>query len=278
MFALGLFLCGLFIKAGLFPFCGWLPDAYQAAFPPAGILMAGIVTKVVGVYALMRLVSSVFPFYYSLNLILMAVGVASVLFGALTCLTQNNFRRMLAYSSISQVGYIILGLGCGTTLGLAGAAFHLFNHAIFKSLLFINSQAVESQTGTNDMDKLSGLATRMPITGFSSIIGSLAVAGIPPLSGFWSKLIIVIALWSSGHHAISIIAILTSVITLAYFLSMQRRVFFGSLNDNFINIREAGLALTLPSLLLTAIILGIGIYFPRLLNTAIFPLATISGG
>jgi multicomponent Na+:H+ antiporter subunit D len=178
---------------------------------------------------------------------------------------------MLAYSSISQVGYIVLGLGCGTGLGIFGAVFHLFNHSIFKSLLFVNSAAVEQQTGTTDMNKLGGLGARMPVTNITSLIAFLSTAGVPPLSGFWSKLIIVIALWQSAHYGYAFLAILASVITLAYLLSMQRRVFFGILSDGLKEVKEAGFGIVFPAVILAIIILGVGLLFPFIAGGFITP-------
>lgn len=278
MLAVALFSCGLFIKAGLMPFHGWVPDAYASASAPVSVLLAGIVTKTVGVYALIRVVTAVFGFGHSIGHVLLLVGTVSIVVAALAALGQKDFKRMLAYSSISQVGYIIVGLGCGTPLGIAGAMFHLFNHAIFKSLLFVNAAAVESRTGTRDMEKMSGLAARMPVTGTTSVIGVLSAAGIPPLAGFWSKLIIVIALWTSGYHAVAGIAVLASVLTLAYFLSMQRNVFFGKIKQDFEHIKEAGFYLTFPAVLLAAIIIAVGVFFPFMLNTFILPIKSVLGG
>ena len=269
LLAMGLFVCGLFIKGGAMPFHGWLPDAYSAAPAPVSILLAGIVTKTLGIYTLIRIAGFVLGPNYALNSILLLVGALSIVAGALAALGQKDFKRMLAYSSISQVGYIIIGLGCGTPLGIFGAVFHLFNHSIFKSLLFANSAAVESQTNTRDMDKLGGLAERMPSTGTTSVIGFLSAAGIPPLSGFWSKIIIVVALWQAGFHAYSAIAVMAGAITLAYFLSMQRRVFFGKIKEELKSIKEANFNLLLPALLLAAITVGIGIFFPFVHGTFI---------
>lgn len=276
--ATGLFLCGFFIKAGLIPFHGWLPDAYSSAPAHVSVLLAGIITKVVGVYCLIRIIVSVLGFTSATQAVLLLVAAASVILGAIACLTQSDFKRMLAYSSISQVGYIILGLASGTALGIAGAVFHIFNHAIFKSLLFINSAAVEKQTGIRDMDKMSGLAQKMPITGITSVIASLSAAGIPPLAGFWSKLVIIIALWFAGFRAYAVIAILASIFTLAYFLSLQRRVFFGVINDEFKNIKEAGLSLTLPALLLALIIVAVGVFSPLALSRFISSFKGVLGG
>jgi multicomponent Na+:H+ antiporter subunit D len=236
------------------------------------------VTKVVGVYALIRIIISVLGFTNAIQSALLLVAAISVILGAIISLTQSDFKRMLAYSSISQVGYIILGLGSGTALGIAGAVLHIFNHSMFKSLLFINAAAVEKQTGIRDMDKMSGLAQKMPVTGVTSVIASLSAAGIPPLAGFWSKLIIIIGLWVGGFHTYAVIAVLASVLTLAYFLSLQRRVFFGKLADEFKNIKEAGLSLNFPALLLAVIIIAVGLVSPLFLNKFILSLKNILGG
>ena len=263
---LGLFLCGLFIKSGIVPFHGWLPDVYSASSPAVSIFLAGIVTKVSGVYVLLRLMVSVFGGIAIIGKTLMFMGTLSIITGAVLALTQNNFKRLLAYSSISQVGYIILAAGCATPLAILGAAFHFFNHAIFKSLLFTNAASIEKETGTLEMDKLGGLAQKMPITGTTSIIAFLSASGIPPLAGFWSKLIIIIALWKAGNIAYSVIAMLASIITLQYFLYLQRLVFFGKTPDNNIKIREAGWDLLLPQIILAAIIVIVGICAPWMLT------------
>jgi multicomponent Na+:H+ antiporter subunit D len=273
VFAIALFLCGLFIKGGLVPFHGWLPGAYSAAPAAVSVLLAGIITKVSGIYALIRLATSVLGPSNAVNALLMIVGTISILVGALAALGQTDLKRMLAYSSISQVGYIILGLGCGTELGIAGAILHLFNHSIFKSLLFVNSAAVEEQLGTTDMDQMGGLGARMPVTNITSLIAFLSTAGVPPLSGFWSKLIIVVALWQSSYHGYAIVAVLASVLTLAYLLVMQRRIFFGILAQRWSGIREAGLGITLPAIVLAGITVGVGVAFPLVFQTFLLPVA-----
>ncbi|MDO8662123.1 MAG: proton-conducting transporter membrane subunit [Candidatus Omnitrophota bacterium] len=276
--SIGLFLSALFIKAGLMPFHGWLPDAYTAAPAPVSIFLAGIVTKVAGVYCLIRIILSVIGFNDQLKGILLLVGAFSAIFGALSALTQSDFKRMLSYSSISQIGYIILGLGSGTALGVAGATLHIFNHAVFKSLLFVNSAAVESQTGSRDIDKMNGLAKQMPWTSLTSILGSLSCAGIPPLAGFWSKLVIIIALWLAGYKIYAVIAVLGSLLTLAYFLALQRKLFFAQPNDEFKNIKEAGFGLIFPAFFLAALIVGAGILSPWILSNFILGFNSLVGG
>ena len=274
MLAAGIFICGLFIKGGLVPFHGWLPAAYSAAPAAASVLLAGIATKASGIYVLIRLATSVFAGNESINHILLLVGAVSIVVGAFAALGQSDFKKMLAYSSISQVGYIVLGLGCGTNLGIIGAVFHLFNHSIFKSLLFVNSAAVEQQSGTTDMNKLGGLQARMPFTSITSLIAFLSTAGVPPMAGFWSKLIIIIALWQNGLHTYAFIAVLASVLTLAYLLLMQRKVFFGILADNLQNIKEAGFGIIFPASILAIITLGVGVFFPLMFNGIVMPVSS----
>ena len=230
----------------------------------------------------------VLPASAAVNQTLMLVGAASIVVGALAAIGQKDLKRMLAYSSISQVGYIILGLGVGLatlkpvagampgamnwtfgamSLGLVGAIFHLFNHAIFKSLLFVNAAAVEQQVGTTQMSKMGGLSPRMPVTNATNVLAILSTAGVPPLSGFWSKLIIIIALWQAGQFAYAFVAIGFSVVTLAYLLLIQRRVFFGVLPDELANVKEAGGGLVIGSLLLAGITLGLGLLAPFVLSS-----------
>ncbi len=271
--AIALFICGLFIKGGIVPFHGWLPDAYATASPPVSVLLAGIVTKVCGIYTLMRLVTSVFGFTDEVKLVLLLTGAISIIVGAFAAMGQNNFNRMLAYSSISQIGYIILGLGTGSALGVAGAAFHIFNHAIFKSQLFVNAAAVRVATGTKDMNDMGGLSSKMPVTGATSVVAMLSTCGVPPFAGFWSKLMIIVALWRTGHIAFSVIAVLASILTLAYMLSMQRRIFFGKVAEGLENVREANFGFSAVSIALSAITIAAGLLFPLVFSGLLMPLA-----
>lgn len=260
--ALAFFVAGLFIKGGVVPFHGWLPDAYSAAPKAVSVFLAGIVTKVSGIYVLIRLLTLVLPAAPKLNLIFLVFGTLSIFVGALAAIGQKEIRRMLAYSSISQVGYIVLALGVGTPAGIVAGVFHFFNHAVMKSQLFVSASALEQATGTGDMDKMGGLMSKMPVTGITSIITSLSVAGIPPLAGFWSKFLIVMALWIAGQYVFAILAILASLITLGYFLMFQRKVFFMAPTGNMDKVKEAGFELLVPELLLCAItvIIGTGIF------------------
>jgi proton-translocating NADH-quinone oxidoreductase chain N len=271
-FAAGLFLCGLLIKSGVVPFHGWVPDAYSDTQPSVSVLLAGIITKVSGVYALLRIFSSVFILSAAFQNVLLFTGTLSIVFAALAALTQNDMKRMLAYSSISQVGYIVLGLGCGTPLAFVGAVFHFFNHAVFKSLLFTNAASLEKKLGSTDIAIITGLGYQVPVTRATSVIGMLSTAGIPPLSGFWSKLIIIIALFSSGRYAYAAIALLASVLTLGYFLSLQRRIFIVKSEEAPQEAGRIPIGIIFSEILLAVITLGAGIGFPFILNTWMLPL------
>lgn len=257
-----LILSGLFIKSGLVPFHGWIPDAYSSASPAVSVLVGGIETKISGVYSLLIVFTKVFNHNQLLGNLIMIFGTVSIVVGALSAIGQDDFKTMLSFSSISQIGYIALGIGIGTPLAIFGAVFHFLNHAVFKSLLFVNSAAVERKTGTRKFEKLGGLEAKMPVTGVTTIIGFLSTAGIPPLSGFWSKFLIITAAWQAGFHIYAVVAILSSILTLWYFLKLQRQVFFGELKEEFRQICEAETGFKLSSILLSIITIAIGVLFP----------------
>jgi len=256
---------GFAIKAGLVPFHGWLPDAYQSAPAPVSILLGGIVTKMAGVYAIIRLLGDWLTSQSVVNTSFMILAMISIFYGAIAAVGQKDFKRILAYSSISQIGYIVLGITTGSIIGYVGAVFHFFNHATFKTTLFVNSAAVEQQTGTTNIEELGGLQKQMPVTAVSSIIAFLSTAGIPPLAGFWSKLLIIIAVWQADGAVVASLALLASLFTAAYFLRLQRHVFFGPYEEKLAEVKEAVCGFRLTEIILTVITIGFGILFPVLL-------------
>jgi multicomponent Na+:H+ antiporter subunit D len=164
---------------------------------------------------------------------------------------QWDLKRLLAYSSISQIGYVILGIGLGgliiaregniawASLAILGGLFHLANHAIYKSLLFLTSGSVEMATGTRQLKQMGGLAEKMPVTRATCTIASASIAGIPPFSGFWSKLILVIAAVQAGFHWVAAIIVFVSLCTLIMYLKVQRYAFLGELPENLQHIKES---------------------------------------
>ncbi|MGB9797729.1 MAG: complex I subunit 5 family protein, partial [bacterium] len=197
---LALFLIGFGIKAGMFPFGNfWLPDAHPAAPSPVSALLSGVMIKT-GVYGILRFFLWMLPPSPASNIwgsIIAVFGVLSLTFGTLSALEQVDTKRLLAYSSIGQMGYILLGIGVGIALlpqdtpfsyfALIAGVFHLANHAVFKALLFLTAGSILYKKGTRDLSQLGGLISSMPYTFFAVIMGALALGGLPPFSGFVSK-------------------------------------------------------------------------------------------
>lgn len=269
------FIGGFGLKAALMPFHAWLPDAHPSAPAPISAMLSGVVIKVAGVYALTRIFFYIFPGIGQVQSIFLILGTLSMIAGAVLAYFQRDFKRMLAYSSISQIGYIMIGLGLGNLLGLVGALFHIFNHALFKSLLFLNSGAVQYRLHTRDIEEMGGLENRMPVTSITSVFGTLSIAGVPPFNGFFSKLFIVLGALAAGQIAIAVLGILVSVFTLGYFLIIQRRVFFGKLNEKWRDIREAPFAMSCAVILLAAACLLSGLFFQSVTRGIVEPAAMV---
>lgn len=275
LFAAALFVTGFGLKAAIMPFHAWLPDAHPSAPAPISAMLSGVVIKVAGVYALVRIFYYILPAPAVVLRVFLVLGVVSMIVGAILAYFQTDLKRMLAYSSISQIGYILIGLGLGNFLGVLGALFHIFNHALFKSLLFLNSGAVQYRTGTRNINEMGGLESRMKVTGITSIFGTLSIAGIPPFNGFWSKLFIILAAVTAGYYTVATLTVMVSIFTLGYFLVIQRKVFFGKLNLKWQDVREAPAFMTAAVILLAAHCLLVGIFFNQVVKNLIQPAAMI---
>jgi len=249
-FIIVLFIMGFGLKAALIPFHAWLPDAHPSAPAPISAMLSGVLIKVLGVYALIRIFFNVIGTDKTILSILIILGIISMIMGAFLAIGQKDMKRMLAYSSISQIGYIIFAIGIQTPLAIFAGLFHLINHAVFKSLLFLNSGAVEYSADTRNLDEMGGLNNRLIITGHTSLIGSMSISGIPPLSGFWSKLLIILAAVQAKYVGLAIVAILVSILTLAYYLRLQRDAFFGRLNERLKAIKEVPWTMQVSMLIL----------------------------
>lgn len=268
LLVMSLFILGFGLKGAFVPFHGWLPDAHPSAPAPISAMLSGLLIKVLGVYALIRIFFNVIGASQAVLNILLAMGLVSMVVGALLAIGQNDIKRMFAYSSISQIGYVIVGFGLATPLAIAGALLHLMYHAVFKSLLFLNSGAIEYSTGTRNLDEMGGLNARLPFTGFTGFVGSMSIAGMPPFNGFWSKLIIIIAAVQSQHYIIAVIAVLVSIITLAYYLKFQKNAFLGKLKTSLDKAKEVPLTMKVSMLALALICLVSGILLiPVISNT-----------
>ncbi len=247
------FFVGFGLKAALVPFHAWLPDAHPAAPAPISATLSGVLIKALGVYAMIRVFYNVLGVTPVLLNTFMVLGTLSIVVGVLLAIGQMDLKRLLAYHSISQVGYIFLGLGLGTPLGVLGAIFHLFNHSVFKSLLFLNSGSAEYATGTRDLEKMGGLRRKMPVTSGTCLTASMSIAGIPPFNGFWSKLIIIFACLEVGHYMYAVWAVIGSILTLASFMKVQKYAFFGKLVDKFKNVKEVPFFMKLSMVVLALV-------------------------
>lgn len=266
-----LLLTGFSVKAALIPFHSWLPDAHPSAPAPISAMLSGVFIKVLGVYAIARIFFNVFGMKPVYSNLLLFFGIISIVIAALLALRQDDVKRLLAYSTISQVGYIALGLGTGNPLGIMGALFHILSHSTGKALLFLTSGSLVYSTGTRELKKLGGLEERMPVTATSFTAGALSIAGVPPFHGFFSKLFIIMGLWQAGRYGLALVAIVMSVLTLSYMLKVEKRAFFGKIKEELKVVKESPAAMLIGMILLTALCIGIGVFFPWVIKVLIEP-------
>ncbi|MCX6151286.1 MAG: proton-conducting transporter membrane subunit [Ignavibacteriales bacterium] len=222
-----LFMAGFGLKAAAMPFHAWLPDAHSSAPAPISSMLSGVLIKALGIYVLIRIFYNVLGAPQIFLTVFLIMGAVSIIVGVFLAIGQWDLKRLLAYHSISQIGYILLGIGLATPLGILGAVFHLLNHAIFKSLLFYNAGTIEMVLGTRNLKKMGDLTKLLPVTSGTSLIASLSISGIPPFNGFFSKLIIIIAAIQSNQPVYALLAVIGSILTLASFMKVQRYGFRG---------------------------------------------------
>ena len=284
-FALGLFIVGFGLKAALVPFHAWLPDAHPSAPAPISAMLSGVIIKALGVYALARVVFNVFGVSVPTGWLLVVLGLSGMVAGAFLAIGQWDFKRLLAYSSISQVGYVILGIGLGgliiardgnlawASLAILGGLFHLVNHSVYKSLLFLTSGSVQMSTGTRELREMGGLAEKLPVTRATCTVASAAIAGIPPFSGFWSKLILVVAAIQAHFYWIAAIILFVSLCTLIMYLKVQRYVFLGELPENLQEIKEnrGSMLVAMVFLACLCVLMGLLLLVPGLRNSILEP-------
>jgi len=279
---IGLFLVAVIVKSVQFPLHTWLPDATAAPSPVTAFLHAAAMVKA-GVYLVARMYTIFTPFTSSIttNFAISTIGVVTLTVASLAALAQRDIKRLLAYSTISQIGYMILALGLGTTLGAAAGLFHLLNHAMFKGLLFLCAGCLIYAAKTKDLNQMGGLAKNMPITAAVTIIGALAVSGIPPLNGFASKLMIYEAILEIGmktggavggiYILYCILALLASAVTLAYSMKLVYGAFFGPRPERFKEVKEVSPVMYIPLCILASICIIFGVIPQAPLNFLIGP-------
>lgn len=266
-----------FAKAGAMPFHSWVPDCAEAAPVHVTAFLPAALDKLLGIYLLARLCLDFFVLNISMSFMLMAIGAITVIAAVMMALVQHDMKKLMGYHAVSQVGYMILGIGTGTPIGIAGGLFHMINHAIYKSCLFLTAGAVEKQTGTTDLDKLGNLSKVMPITFFCTFVAALSISGVPPFNGFVSKWMVyqgVIEAGSAGDHLWVLwlaAAMFGSALTLASFLKVIHAVFFGPGKE--VKVHEVRASMWVPMLILAILCIVFGVFAYQLpLQSFIIPI------
>ena len=271
--AFALLFIGFGTKAFIVPFHPLAADAHGAAPASISVLISGVLTKS-GIYGIIRL--SYFLFQSmglgTVQFMLVFFGCMSMFICVTMALAQHDFKRLLAFHSISQIGYVLTAVGLCTALGISAGLYHAMNHTLFKGLLFLAAGAVLHQTGTTDLDRLGGLSRKMPWTTVLFLIGAFSISGIPPFNGFASKWMIYQATYEKavesgniGFLLVTIIALITSVLTLASFVKVSQSVFFGQLPKEYENVKEVSFGMRFAMCIFALLCVVTGL-FPNLVT------------
>ena len=269
--ALGMLVAGFGVKAYLVPFHTPAADSYTVAPASVSMMFSGMVNKA-GVYGMIRLLYIIFRSMDStaVQTLLTVIGAVTMFVGVTMALSQHDFKRLLAFHSISQIGYVITAAGLGTALGLTGGLFHAMNHTLFKGLLFLCAGAVFYATGSTNLDELGGLSKRMPKTTICFLVGAFSIAGLPPFNGFASKWMIYQATYEKavttghiGYALVTVVALVVSVMTLASFIKVTQAVFFGQTPMTCRKAKEVPFAMRLPMWIMSVLCLLTGVCYEQ---------------
>jgi len=259
--AFAFLLVGLSVKMALFPLHGWLPDAHGYAPPIVSALLSGVAIKV-GAYVMIRLVFSVLGVEFSFSLlptgpIILVLASLAILVGSYTAIQQSSLKRLLAYSSVAQIGYIALGFALANENGLTGSLIHIFNHALMKSGLFLVAGIVSYRLGEADVNSLAGLGRRMPFTMAALTAGGLGLIGVPLTSGFVSKWYLVSGSIDRGLIPLAAVILLGSLLAVVYVGKLVEIVYFRAVPESAKQITEGPWSMVVPAWIL----IGASIYF-----------------
>ncbi|MFA5085342.1 MAG: proton-conducting transporter membrane subunit [Candidatus Omnitrophota bacterium] len=250
---------GAMTKAGSMPFHSWIPDAAIDAPLPFMAIVPGAFEKILGIYFLVRVSLDIFkpgPQSWA-SMLLMIVGAVTIIFAVMMALIQKDYKKLLSYHAISQVGYMILGIGTFVPAGIIGGIFHMINNALYKSCLFLTGGSVEKQAGTTDLRALGGLAWKMPVTFACFLITALSISGVPPFNGFFSKELIYDGALERGSIFYAAAAI-GSFLTAASFLKLGHAAYFGKRSDA--PVKEAPAAMLIPMIVIALLCVLFGVW------------------
>ncbi len=262
-------LAGSFTKAGAFPFHSWIPDYTRQAPAASSAFLPASLDKLLGIYFLVRICSDLFAISPALRFIMLGLGAITILAAVMMALVQHDYKKLLGFHAVSQVGYMVLGIALGTALGVAAGIFHMINNALYKSGLFLSAGNLAKRTGQENLDALGGLSRRMPITFACACVFALSISGIPPFNGFASKWMIYQAIIDTGSgpelfNRLWIlwlgVAVLGSALTLASFIKFIAGAFLGDLKPAWRDVKEASFMHLFPLVLLALGCMGLGIF------------------
>jgi NADH-quinone oxidoreductase subunit L len=266
-----LMVTGAIAKAGSMPFHTWIPDAAIDAPLPFMAIFPGALEKLLGIYFLTRISLDIFrltPDSWA-SYAMMTVGAITILGAVMMALVQKDYKRLLAYHAVSQVGYMILGIGTLVPIGIVGGLFHMINNALYKSCLFLTGGSVEKQAGTTDLEQLGGLGKMMPVTFICFLVTAASISGVPPFNGFFSKELIYDGALERGM-IFYVAAALGSFLTAASFLKLGHAAFMGRSSRS--DVKEAPLSMLIPMIVIAASCVVFGVWNSLPLNKLIQPI------
>ena len=257
-----LLMIGAIAKAGSMPFHSWIPDAATDAPLPVVAMLPGALEKLLGIYFLTRISLDMFRAQTTswVSYLLMIIGSVTILFAVMMALVQKDYKRLLSYHAISQIGYMVLGIGTFVPAGIVGGLFHMINNSMYKCCLFLTGGSVEKQTGTTDLEKLGGIGLKMPITFACYLITALAISGVPPFNGFFSKELVYDGALERGW-IFYLAALVGSFFTAASFLKLGHAAYLGKpAKDRENVVKEAPYQMLVPMILLALACILFGVY------------------
>lgn len=254
------FVVAAIAKAGAIPFHTWIPEISEESPPSLMAFLPASLDKLLGIYLLAITMLKLFKVEPVLSFVVMLVGAFTIIIAVLMALIQHNLKRLFSFHAVSQVGYMILGIGTGNAIGVLGGLFHMLNHAVYKSGLFLCAGAIEKEAGTTELENLGGLYRKMPFLMISNIILALAISGVPPLNGFTSKWMVYQGVLLRGQPVFLVLAIFGSALTLASFLKVIYSVYFGGASQIFDKVKRPSLLMTAPIAVLAILCLFFGVF------------------
>jgi NADH-quinone oxidoreductase subunit M len=279
-----LLLIGFAVKLPVFPLHTWLPDAHTDAPTAVSVVLAGALLKMGG-YGMIRVVSFFPQVARQFAIILIVLAVVNVLYGAAITLRQTDLKRMIAYSSVSHMGYVLLGIFALGQVSLVGATMQMFSHGIITGLLFAMAGLVMHNSKERDLRKLGGLARQMPVIAVVFSVAGVASLGLPTTSGFAAEFLVFVGSFTStavaGIKLWTILGVLGIVITAGYILWMLQRVFYGPPQDKFNKVRDADILERVYMFVFVAVIMGVGIYpaiLTDVIKAGVMPILGLLGG